>query len=80
MEPLVVGRRENPFDIGFALTRERGVEVDEIELLEDGIRPFPDLLLHDLTARTEAMEAEESRLLLFPLVNLPHLTTGEKYK
>lgn len=45
LKPLEIGRIVNSFDFGFSLGREWSIDEMEIELMEDRIWPFFDLLL-----------------------------------
>jgi hypothetical protein len=57
LEPFVIRRIENSFDVGFALGRKRTIGKDEVEFLEHGLRPLPQLFLENLSACSEPVKA-----------------------
>lgn len=58
LEPLVVGRREDAFDVGLALGGEGRVWEDKVQTSGDLFRPLPHHLRpHDRPAGAEAVEA-----------------------
>ena len=62
LEPLIIRRIENSFNIGFSLARKRGVGENKIQFIEHRFRPFcGELFPDDFGAGAESMEAQQSQ-------------------
>lgn len=62
LEPLIVGRIVDAFNVGLALRREETVREDEVNPPKEGLRPLTYLCLEDLSAGPEPVQAEEPGL------------------